>query len=146
MALSAAGKKFFFFSSGLIFFLCLDEKLKEKLLIGFYNWIVSHLFRQKPFRRMTFRRHIGKETCQLIKCWAAKAVAIVKPCVDLLSVGQMPHGTNVSWQDETCGLYYKSFMIINYASVCSIAYDHNLQSQLTILTKAKLGLYNRLQS
>jgi hypothetical protein len=56
----------------------------------------------------------------------------------------MPHGTNVSWQDETCGLYYKSFMIINYASVCSISYDHNLQSQLTILTKAKLGLYNKL--
>ncbi len=28
----------------------------------------------------------------------------------------------------TCGLYYKCFMIVNYALVWSITYDHNLRS------------------
>jgi hypothetical protein len=30
-----------------------------------------------------------------------------------------------SWH-SLCGLYYKSFTIVRYASVCSILYDRNL--------------------
>ncbi len=47
---------------------------------------------------------------------------------------------------QICGLYYKSFMIVNYTSVCSVAYHRNLPPQLMILAKVKLGLYCKLQS
>jgi hypothetical protein len=45
----------------------------------------------------------------------------------------------------TC-LYYKRVTIVNYTSVCSVAYDCDLRPLLMILAKAKLGLYCKLQS
>jgi hypothetical protein len=35
---------------------------------------------------------------------------------------------NAFKEPMTCVLYYKGFTIVNYVSVCSLAYDHNLRS------------------